>query len=176
MDRRLAGQPDRQAPVCDCRPRAQRARPSPLSPSQKPPPCRPCTDRIATGSTVYADEAAALGRVPRSLMKPSASITSEAYTRRLKACTNQAESFFSRLRRAEIGTHHHIAGPYLAAYAAEMDWREDNRRVSNGEQYRAIVTRRRAAPVSAVSGRAIGSAALPRRLSGLCQLVPTAFQ
>ncbi len=26
-------------------------------------------------------------------------------------CTNQAESFFSRLRRAEIGTHHHIEGP-----------------------------------------------------------------
>jgi ISXO2-like transposase domain len=24
------------------------------------------------------------------------------------ACTNQAESFFSRLRRAEIGTHHRI--------------------------------------------------------------------
>jgi hypothetical protein len=33
-----------------------------------------------------------------------------------------AQSFFSRLRRAEVGTHHHIAGPYLAAYAAEMDW------------------------------------------------------
>lgn len=48
------------------------------------------------------------------------------------ACTNQAESFFSRLRRMEIGTHHHIAGPYLASYAAEASWREDNRRVSNG--------------------------------------------
>jgi transposase-like protein len=51
------------------------------------------------------------------------------------ACTNQAESFFSRLRRAEIGTHHHISGRYLSAYASEMAWREDNRRVSNGEQY-----------------------------------------
>jgi hypothetical protein len=51
------------------------------------------------------------------------------------ACTNQAESFFSRLRRAQIGTHHHISGRYLAAYASEMAWREDNRRVSNGEQY-----------------------------------------
>ena len=49
-------------------------------------------------------------------------------------CTNQAESYFSRLRRAEIGTHHHIAGPYLHAYAGEMSWREDNRRVSNGGQ------------------------------------------
>jgi ISXO2 transposase-like protein len=25
------------------------------------------------------------------------------------ACTNQAESFFSRLRRAELGQHHHQA-------------------------------------------------------------------
>jgi transposase-like protein len=49
-------------------------------------------------------------------------------------CTNQAESYFSRLRRMEIGTHHHIAGPYLNAYAGEASWREDNRRVSNGTQ------------------------------------------
>lgn len=37
--------------------------------------------------------------------------------------------------RAEIGIHHHVAGPYLAAYAREMAWRENNRRISNGEQY-----------------------------------------
>lgn len=49
-------------------------------------------------------------------------------------CTNQAESYFSRLRRAEIGTHHHIAEPYLNAYASEMAWREDHRRVANGGQ------------------------------------------
>jgi hypothetical protein len=52
-----------------------------------------------------------------------------------EACTNQAESFFSRLRRAEIGIHHKVAGPYLNSYANEMAWREDNRRVSNGELY-----------------------------------------
>ena len=51
------------------------------------------------------------------------------------ACTNPAESFFSRLRRAQIGTHHHFSGRYLSAYASEMAWREDNRRVSNGELY-----------------------------------------
>ncbi len=69
------------------------------------------------------------------------------------ACTNQAESFFSRLRRAEVGTHHHIAGPYLNAYAGEMVWREDNRRVANGEQA-AMVTR--AAMVSPVSRKWAG--------------------
>lgn len=34
----------------------------------------------------------------------------------------------------EIGTHHHIAGPCLSAYSAEASWREDNRRVTNGDQ------------------------------------------
>ena len=50
------------------------------------------------------------------------------------ACTNWAEEFFSRMRCAEIGHHHHIAGAYLLRYAQEASWREDNRRSSNGEQ------------------------------------------
>ncbi len=36
------------------------------------------------------------------------------------ACTNNTERFFSTLRRAKIGTHHRIAGPYLNTYAGEM--------------------------------------------------------
>jgi len=55
------------------------------------------------------------------------------------ACTNGAESYFSRLRRAELGHHHHIAGPYLVRYAQEAAWREDLRRVSNGEQADGVV-------------------------------------
>jgi len=42
--------------------------------------------------------------------------------------TNLMESFFSRLGRFEVGTHHHIAGPYLLSYAADAAWRETNRR------------------------------------------------
>ena len=55
---------------------------------------------------------------------------------------------FSRLGRAETGTHHHISGRYLAAYASEMAWREDNRRVSNGEQYLMAASAALAHPVS----------------------------
>lgn len=55
------------------------------------------------------------------------------------ACTNGAESFFSRLRRAEAGHHHHIAGAYLARYAQESAWREGHRRVDNGGQVRGVV-------------------------------------
>ena len=54
------------------------------------------------------------------------------------------------MRRAEIGTFHHIAGKYLGAYANEMAWRENNRRVSNGEQYLDVTALTLAHPVSRV--------------------------
>ncbi len=90
-------------------------------------------ERITLGSTVFADEAAHWNTLHARYLTKQVN-HHEAYSTP-EANTNQAESFFSRLRRAEIGTHHKIAGPYLASYAAEMDWREDNRRISNGEQY-----------------------------------------
>ena len=43
---------------------------------------------------------------------------------------NQAESFFSRLRRWEYGVSHGVRPTYLADYANEMAWREDMRRHS----------------------------------------------
>lgn len=64
------------------------------------------------------------------------------------ACTNQAESYFSRLRKMEVGTHHHIAGPYIGAYAREAAWREDNRRVANGAQTAMVGVAAMDAPVS----------------------------
>jgi len=89
--------------------------------------------RIQLGSTVYADDATSWDNLHgRYLTKR---INHSVCYSDGEACTNQAESFFSRLRRAEIGTHHHIAGNYLNAYADEMAWREENRRVSNGLQY-----------------------------------------
>lgn len=102
--------------------------------------------RVTTGSTVYADEASTWdvlnARYPMKRINHS-----ECYSDG-EACTNQAESFFSRLRRAEIGTHHHIAGPYLNSYADEMAWREDHRRQSNGAQYLKVVSAGLRHPVS----------------------------
>lgn len=89
--------------------------------------------RTAPGTILHADEAAHWD-VLHSRFLAKRINHQETYSDG-EACTNQAESFFSRLRRAEIGTHHRIAGPYLSAYANEMAWRENNRRVSNGEQY-----------------------------------------
>ena len=62
--------------------------------------------------------------------------------------SNGAEEFFSRMRRAEIGHHHHIAGAYLVRYAQEAAWREDHRRMDNGQQVQAVIGLAMAAPVS----------------------------
>jgi transposase-like protein len=101
---------------------------------------------IAAGATVHADEASHWDHLEARFLTKRIN-HSEAYSKD-GACTNMAESFFSRLRRAEIGTHHHIAGRYLQAYAMEMAWREDNRRVSNGEQFLMAADAALAHPVS----------------------------
>lgn len=93
--------------------------------------------RVASGTVVHADEATHWDAL-HDRYNAKRINHSECYSDGL-ACTNWAESYFSRLRRAEIGTHHSIAGPYLAAYAVEMAWREDHRRAPNGDQA-ALVT------------------------------------
>jgi len=62
--------------------------------------------------------------------------------------TNQIESFFSRIKRAEKGTHHHMAGKYLDWYAAELAWREDMRRQPNIWLVKDVLLRVMAHPVS----------------------------
>jgi transposase-like protein len=102
--------------------------------------------RVANGSTIYADDATGWDVLHNRYLTKRIN-HSEAYSHD-GACTNQAESFFSRIRRAEIGMHHHIAGKYLDSYAAEMAWRENNRRVSNGELYLIVVNAGLQSPVS----------------------------
>lgn len=101
---------------------------------------------VAAETVVHADEASHWDALHARFATKRIN-HSEAYSLS-GACTNQVESFFSRLRRAEDGTHHHISGKYLAAYATEMAWREDNRRVSNGGQFAQVVAASMAAPVS----------------------------
>ena len=93
--------------------------------------------RVVKGTVVHADEANAWNDL-HSRYEMKRINHEEAYSFD-GACTNWAESFFSRVRRGEIGHYHHIAGPYLLRYAQESAWREDNRRVDNGSQVKRVV-------------------------------------
>jgi hypothetical protein len=73
---------------------------------------------IASGTIVHADESAAWDRLHASFDMRRVNHSVE-YKGIDDACTNQAESFFSRLRRAEIGQHHRISGHLLYQYANE---------------------------------------------------------
>ena len=92
--------------------------------------------RIAKGTLVQADESPNWDSLHAQYEMKRIN-HQEAYSLD-GACTNMAEEYFSRLRRAEAGHHHHISGPYLLRYAQEASWREDNRRVSNGDQVRRV--------------------------------------
>jgi transposase-like protein len=96
--------------------------------------------RVAPQTTLYADEAASWNALAarftlhRINHEEAYSLQDEAQTH-----TNNAEGFFSRMRRGEIGHHHHVAGPYLLRFAQEAAWREDHKREANGTQVDRIV-------------------------------------
>ena len=54
---------------------------------------------------------------------------------------NQAEAFFTRLRRNELGVTHRMTPTYLADMANEVAWRDDNRRMSLRSQLMDVLRR-----------------------------------
>lgn len=102
--------------------------------------------KVASGTIVYADESRQWDTLHASYdtrrINHSVSYSQDG------ASTNWAESYFSRLRRAEIGVHHRISGSYVGAYANEMAWRENHRRVATGAQWNIITAAALAQPVS----------------------------
>ena len=108
--------------------------------------CPIVRDRVGTLATIYADEGSGWDALHAGWDTHRVNHSIQFMDKGV--CTNQAESYFSRLRRMEVGTHHHIAGPYLNSYASEAAWREDHRRQSNGGQAMRVA---RSAMVSRVS-------------------------
>lgn len=92
--------------------------------------------RVVKGTVLHADEASVWNDL-HARYEVKRIDHQQAYSLD-GACTNWAESYFSRLRRGEAGHHHHISGPYLPRFAQEAAWREDNRRVPNGEQVQRV--------------------------------------
>jgi hypothetical protein len=102
--------------------------------------------RLAPEAILYTDEAPAWSRFDLSHERKV--INHKMAYADGSISTNLAESFHSRMRRSEIGVHHHFAGSYFGSYAAETAWREMNRRKSSGEQYRSLISAAASAPVS----------------------------
>ncbi len=103
-------------------------------------------DRLETTARLNADEAGHWD-ILEAVFPVNRINHSEAFSLN-GACTNQAESYFSRLRRMVGGQHHHVSGRYLHQYAAHTAWLEDHRRESNGALASRIIRNLMVAPVS----------------------------
>lgn len=53
--------------------------------------------------------------------------------------TNQAEAFFSQLKRSIDGTHHHVSREHLARYLAEFDFRFPTCKQSDTERTQKLL-------------------------------------
>ncbi len=48
------------------------------------------------------------------------------------ATTNTAEGFFGNSKRSLDGTHHHVSGKHIPLYLAELDYKYNTRRITDG--------------------------------------------
>lgn len=104
------------------------------------------SERVGRLSRVFADEGSHWDRLHAAFDTYRIN-HSEAYS--LKGVsTNQAESYFSRLRRMVTGQHHGVSAQHLHAYAAHAAWMEDHRRLDNGSLTRRVLGLALAHPIS----------------------------
>lgn len=88
---------------------------------------------IEKGSTIMTDESPAYNQFSKYYDHQTVEHAKEFAT--IDGInSNQAESFFSRLRRYEYGVGLRIEPKYLLDVASEMAWREDVRRLSYGDR------------------------------------------
>lgn len=92
---------------------------------------------VQAGTTIMSDENAAYNQLS-SLYTHKTVQHAVEYQTEDGTSNNQAESFNSRMRRAEYGIYHGFRPTYLMIYACETAWQEDNRRKTLRERFMLI--------------------------------------
>jgi hypothetical protein len=96
------------------------------------------TRHIAAGTTIMTDEGIAFNELSR-LFHHKTVKHKRRYVGVDGTNNNQAESFNSRLRRAQYGTHHGFRPKFLMDYAVESAWREDSRKASMLDRFEGLL-------------------------------------
>lgn len=95
---------------------------------------------IDRDTTIFADEHASYDKLHSALLMKRVN-HEKYYSAPDGSNTNQAESFFARFRRMQFGQMHKMSNLYMDRYANEAAYREDTRRISNGEIFSDIMKR-----------------------------------
>ena len=90
---------------------------------------------VHLSSTLHTDDAGGYRNVSEFLAEHHTVNHAEGeYVRDGKITSNQAENFFSQLKRSLDGTHHHVSRVHLPRYLAEFDYRFTTRAMSDGDR------------------------------------------
>ena len=84
------------------------------------------------GSVLWTDEAKYYLHLGKEFMAHQTVNHSEGEYVRNGASTNRAEGFFAQLKRSLDGTHHHVTAKKLPLYLAELDYKYNTRKVTDG--------------------------------------------
>jgi transposase-like protein len=103
-------------------------------------------EQVDLGSTIlYTDESRSYMPISHELAgHETVNHSADEYVRYTEAgpvTTNQAEGFFSQLKRSIDGTHHHVSAEHLHRYLAEFDFRYTTRKESDTDRMRMLVDR-----------------------------------
>ncbi len=96
---------------------------------------------VAKGSTIMTDEGYAYRRLNELGYKHFTVRHKKQWVTPEGVNNNQAESFYSRMRRAEYGVFHRYTPTYLKDYAIEFVWREDARKQSVRQHFEELLRR-----------------------------------
>ncbi len=93
---------------------------------------------VELGATIQTDEGGAFAGLIKDFNHETVRHSAE-YSTSSGVNNNQAESYFSRVRRGEYGTYHGMRPQYLACYAAEFAWKEDVKRKTISEKITDLI-------------------------------------
>ena len=156
VDRRLRKQPDRQAQGRRRDPRARRRDAAGRVQVGEARRCLGSSSRVAKGTVLHADEAPVMERSARALRDEADQPPGGLQPRR--RLHQLGRELLRRMRRGETGPPSPHRRPVPAPLRARGGWREDNRRVPNGEQVQRVASWRWGASsqwISAATGSGI---------------------
>jgi transposase-like protein len=91
-------------------------------------------------SVLWTDEAGFYRQIGREFAGHlTVNHSQEEWVGRRGQTINQAESFFSQLKRSLDGTHHHVSVEHLPRYLAEFDYRYSTRKMSDTQRVERLM-------------------------------------
>jgi transposase-like protein len=97
-------------------------------------------EHVDFGNTdLYTDESGSYKPIAREFRSHSTVNHSAGEYVRGSVTTNQAENFFSQLKRSLDGTHHHVSRTHLHRYLAEFDFRHNTCKLGDAERLQVMV-------------------------------------